>query len=177
MRFSEDIIPKWTVKVALGQHPNEFVDAHIEIGLLQFCLQKFEQGGFAGGGSAVDEDDGGHNKNGSLATPALLEREKLAALCGQGCKALHQAALATRDIILVNNALFGSLVQCADGVHDSVFGVGRAGDKGFARSIIGSAGGATDGAVTQAALFVLTIAFDLRLNVSQGRPPKIRTFL
>ena len=67
----------------------------------------------------------------------------------------------------MQNSLFCGLVQRTDGVHDRVFGFGRSCRKGFARGVIGSAGGATDVAVAQTTLLFLTIAFDLGLNVSQ----------
>ena len=85
----------------------------------------------------------------------------LRALFGQRCKGFHQAALAARNGILVQHTFFGRFVQGADGEHHSLFGLGGVAGENFARGVIGSAGGATDIAVTQAALLVLTITFDL----------------
>lgn len=101
----------------------------------------------------------------------------LRALFGQRGKGFHQSALAARDGVLVQNSLFRRLVQNADRGHDRGFGFGRVFGNGFARGIIGSAGGAADVAVAQATLFVLTIAFDLGLNVSQVFLQKFRALL
>lgn len=118
----------------------------------------------------------GITKTGVLRLPLRFEC-LLRALFGQRCKGFHQAALAARDGVLVQHTLFSSLIQSADGLHDSLLGFGGVAGENFARGVIGSAGSATDIAVTQAALFVLTIAFDLRLNVSQGLPPNILSVL
>ena len=99
-------------------------------------------------------------KTGVLRLPLLFEC-LLRALFGQRCKGFHQAALAARDCVLVDHTFFSCLVQGADGLHHRLLGFRGLAGKDFARSVIGSAGGATDIAVTQAALLVLTIAFDL----------------
>jgi hypothetical protein len=88
-------------------------------------------------------------------------------------KRFHQAALTTGGIVLVDDTFLGGLIEAADGGQD-----------GFLRGICitsldGSAGVANRSAestahhaVAQAAFFVLAIAFDLRLNVSQGTSSK-----
>ena len=72
----------------------------------------------------------------------------------------------------MDHALFCGFVQHADGFQDSIFGFGIAFCKGGACGVYSGAGGTTECAVANAALLVLTIAFDLRLNVSQGRSSK-----
>ena len=69
----------------------------------------------------------------------------------------------------MNHALFGSFIQHADGFQNSIFGFGIAFCKGGACGVYSGAGSTTECTIANAALFVLTIAFDLRLNVSQGR--------
>jgi len=83
------------------------------------------------------------------------------ALFGQRCKGFHQAALAARNGVLVQHTFFDRFVEGADGLHHGLLGLGGVGAENFARGVIGSTGGATDVAVTQTTLFVLTIAFDL----------------
>lgn len=91
----------------------------------------------------------------------------LCALFSERGKGFHQAALAARNGVLVKNAFFDRFIESADGLHHSFLRLGGVVRKEFARVGIGSAGGATDGAIAKAALLVLTIAFDLGLNVSQ----------
>ena len=85
---------------------------------------------------------------------------------------LHQATLAAGSIVPVNDAACSSLVNDADSLQNSFF---------CSRSIVlqsrtglsdGCAGRAAQIAIAQSALLVLFVPFDLRLNVSQGLPPK-----
>jgi hypothetical protein len=93
-------------------------------------------------------------------------------------KRLHQAALTTRSIVFVNNAFFSGFIEAADshqhGFFRSFHFAARDGNAGF---IHGSASRTAEIAVAQALFFVLLIAFNLRLNVSQGLPPKSFSFL
>jgi hypothetical protein len=171
-RFSENIIPKRTVKVSPGEHPNEFVDAHIQIWLWQFLLQKFQQGSFARGGCAVDKNDCGHKvpvmgitKTGVLRLPLLASIPQTYALFlffgSTRNESFHETALAARDSVLVEHAFFRSLVQGADGEQDSFLSFGMCLRLGLCERCYRSAGSATECTVAQTMLLVLTIAFDL----------------
>lgn len=93
--------------------------------------------------------------------PAISDRVGTVGLLRFGCvERLHQAALAAGGVILVNNTLFGGLIEAADGLQDGGF-IGFAGFEANARIANCGTGGATESAVAQAALFVLTIALDL----------------
>jgi hypothetical protein len=61
----------------------------------------------------------------------------------------------------MQHALFGGFIQCADRLHHSFFGVGVFFIESSAGIADSGAGGAAEGAVANAFLFVLTIAFDL----------------
>jgi hypothetical protein len=84
-----------------------------------------------------------------------------------GSQRLHQAALAACSIILVDNAFFRSLIKVTDRLEHSGL-IGLAGIDGSAGCTYGDAGGATESAVAQTLLLVLTVALDLRFNISQG---------
>ena len=107
------------------------------------------------------------SKSGSMAAPAVNSKLSIAELLCRSGQRLHQAALAARGIILVNNALFSGLIQAADGLDNGSL-VGLAGFDSGAGITNSGAGSATESAVTQTALLVLTIALDLRLDISQG---------
>jgi hypothetical protein len=67
----------------------------------------------------------------------------------------------------VNNAFFSSLIQAADGFkHNGL--IGLASFNSGTRITDSCPGSAAEGTVSQATFFVLTIAFDLGLNVCQG---------
>jgi hypothetical protein len=84
-------------------------------------------------------------------------------------KRFHQAAFATCGIVFVDNTFLGGLIQAADRSQDGFFrGLNLAGQDRDASIANCRASCTTHRAVKQAALFVLKIAFDLGLNVSQG---------
>ena len=126
----------------------------------------------------LGEGWGGGNKSGSLATPAHdgLSIDRLRLLRSlilrstQGIEALHQAALEARGFVGMDDALTHRFVELADGLHDRLFGFGSVLFECGASLIDSSASGAARGAVGQAAFFVLPIALDLGLYVSQGLP-------
>ena len=88
-------------------------------------------------------------------------------------QALHQPALATGGVVLMNYALFSGLIQGADRIQGSLAG-------GFdiptvqeqARFLDGCAGAARNVTVANPAFFILPVALDLRLDISQFIPPK-----
>jgi hypothetical protein len=82
-------------------------------------------------------------------------------------QSLHQAALAARSVVFVDNAFFSSFIEAADGFDNGGL-IGFAGIDGGASFTHGSASGATEGAVAQTLLFVLAVALDLRFDISQG---------
>jgi hypothetical protein len=90
---------------------------------------------------------------------------------------LHQAAFATGGIVLVDDTLLGSLIQGADRCAGSLLGARRItfcnAQAGFLDE---RARAANERAITDAAFFILPIALDLRLNISQLVPPK-KSFL
>jgi hypothetical protein len=109
-----------------------------------------------------------HKSGSTVWRSRLMHRVTSRELLGfEGCKRLHQAALAAGGVVLVDDALFSSLVQAADGLEHGGL-IGSASFDGGASFAHGGAGTTTEFAVAQAAGFILVIAFDLRLNVSQG---------
>jgi len=85
---------------------------------------------------------------------------------------LHQAPFAAGGVVLVNYAALSSLVNDADGLQHSFFCSRSIFFQSRACLVDGCAGRAAQIAVAQSALLVLFVPFDLRLNVSQGLPPK-----
>ena len=82
------------------------------------------------------------------------------------------------ELVWINGAaqqaLFGGFIQHADGLHHGFLRGGGLRVESDAGGVDGGAGGPAEGAVANAFLFVLTIAFDLRLNVSQGFTPELQ---
>lgn len=80
-------------------------------------------------------------------------------LCILGISQLmHQAALVTGDVILVNNTLLSSLVERFHGSVDQFFLVVCAGFDRQAGVLQSGTGDAADGTIAQSASFILTIA-------------------
>ncbi len=86
---------------------------------------------------------------------------------------LHQTTLTARSIVFVNDTLLSSLIQAADSLHG--------GGLGFFRIFVLErgpcfldcrTGGAAIRAIAQATFFVLPIALDLRLDISQRSSSK-----
>ena len=94
----------------------------------------------------------------------------------QAVQAFHQAALAAGSVILMNDALRGSFIQRLNGLCDGDLGCltfpGH--DRGFCLRNKRARGAAVN-AVAQAALFILLIALNRRLNVSQSPSSKTRS--
>ena len=86
----------------------------------------------------------------------------------------HQAAFAPGGVVLVKNALLGSFIQRADGIQGSLTGrVDPAFTNSQASLFHGGTGASNMNAGAQAAVVVLPVALDLRLDISQLNPPKI----
>ena len=116
-------------------------------------------------------------KNGSLKFSAPVTGANRYAnqsrLLLESSQAFHQAALTTRSIILVDDAFFRGLIEGADSSQHSSFGlIGGTGFQSGARRADSDSGRPAINAVAQAALFILLIAFDLRLDVCQGLSPE-----
>ena len=88
----------------------------------------------------------------------------------QGVETFHQAALEAGGFVRVDDALACRFVQLADGLQNGLFRFGSVLCKCGASLIDGCASRTADISVTQTALLVLAVPFDLRLNVSQGLP-------
>ena len=89
----------------------------------------------------------------------------------RGVKPFHQAALAAGGVIFVNNTFFRCFVQSADGIFYG-FGCFRGAiNNSFVSFGNVCAGSTTENAVAKAFLFILFIALDCRLDISQLRPP------
>jgi len=88
-------------------------------------------------------------------------------------EALHQAAFAAGCVVLMDHAFFGGFIQCADRLQNNIFCFGFIHFKSRAGSIYSSASRAAEIAIMYATLFILTVSFDLRLNVCQGFSPKM----
>ena len=71
----------------------------------------------------------------------------------------------------MNDPFFSRFVEGADRLQNRGFGFRLIRFKSSSCLVDGSPSGATDIAITQAAVLVLTVSFDLRLNVSQGFSP------
>jgi hypothetical protein len=94
-------------------------------------------------------------------------------LLGESRQTLHQPALAASSIIFVDNALFRGSVELADRLDHCGLGDFRV--LGFNRSASlshESAGTPTINTVTNAAILILPISLDLRLDISQSRSSK-----
>jgi len=72
----------------------------------------------------------------------------------------------------MNDTACSSLVNDANSLQNSFFGSGSIVCQSCAGLSDGCAGRAAQIAIAQSALLVLFVPFDLRLNVSQGLPPK-----
>jgi hypothetical protein len=77
----------------------------------------------------------------------------------------------------VDHALLRGFIEFADSLYDRFFGFRRVRFQSRTRLADSITGSTAGDAVTQAALLVLLVSFDLRLNVSQGLPPKFLPFL
>lgn len=103
------------------------------------------------------------------------ENQSLGGLSSERGQALHQAAFAAGSVVLVNHALFSSLVQGADRGQCGLPGLLRvAGGDGLAGLLDKGARPASVVAVAQAPLLVLPVAFNLRLDICQLAPPKTK---
>ena len=124
------------------------------------------------------------NESGSLSTPAICVNKLLLLGCF-GSRArrlkrgefLHQAALTTCCIIFMDHAFAGSFIQLTDRLQDGFFCFGCVLFECSASLVDGGTSTAACGAIDQPTLLGLSVSFDLRLNVSQGLPPKYLTFL
>jgi len=84
---------------------------------------------------------------------------------------LHEAPLAAGSIAGMDGALLRGPVEGTNGSQDRLVRCGAFGQRGM-RGLDGSPGGAAEVAIAQAALLVLTIPFDLGLDICQGRSSK-----
>ena len=84
---------------------------------------------------------------------------------------LHEAALAARGVALMDGAFLRGTVERADRSHHGLFGISALCQRSVC-TLDGSPGGAAKVAIAQSALLVLTISFDLGLDVCQGRSSK-----
>jgi len=92
------------------------------------------------------------------------------------CQSLHQAGLSPRGVILVEDALLGSLIQHANGFqHSGLRRLKAVGFKSRASFFDRSSRRAAVDTVRYAPLFVLTVALDLRLDVCQITSSKIQS--
>ena len=84
----------------------------------------------------------------------------------------HQAGFSARGVVLVDDALCSSLVQCADRLENFGFSQFRvfSANCSLRFTEIG-AGRTTIDTITKACCRVLFVSLDLRLNISQFLPP------
>jgi hypothetical protein len=75
----------------------------------------------------------------------------------------------------MDDALFGSLIESADGLHEGSLRIGGAFVDIGAGGADGNTSFTTVNAVAQTLLVVLAVTLDLRLDVSHYIPPKINT--
>jgi hypothetical protein len=97
-------------------------------------------------------------------------------LLSQSGEVLHQAALAAGSVILMDNTFRYGFVQSANGGSSGGLCVFSCpGCDGFTGSGDKRTGCSTVNAVCYTFLLVLFVALDCRFNISQFRPPNIRS--
>jgi hypothetical protein len=95
---------------------------------------------------------------------------------GHNCQSLHQAGFSPSSVILVDDALLGSLIQQADGFQHSGFRrLEAVGFESRASFLDRSTRRAAVDAVLYAPFLVLTVALDLRLDVCQITSSEIQS--